>query len=200
MQSISKYNKKIWMLTAISIYYAFSYICLAQQIKFSPEQMIFKGDVVTKSNSIDYCTKSWLSFMPEGSVILGINPKSCNPNEWHGLTANLHFNTQDQQYPIIGVLKISWTDRDGKGLHSPYKDKKVVIQLDGQTIWSKSTTIVGSENNDYYVSEHLPIQLSIVIRDSKEHLFTIIMPDSTAWDISELELLLFDFPLNMKRE
>lgn len=187
----------IFLLQIISVHFN---RCFAQQIKFSPEQMIFKGDVVTKSNSVDYCTKGWLSNMPEGSVILGVNPKSCDVNDWHGLTASLQFNIQNQSFPIIGVLKISWPDRDGKGLHSPLKDKKTVIQYDKQTIWTKPSEIHGSVSNDFYVSEHQPIQISIVISDSKPHTFTFIIPEKTAWDIGNIELLLFDYPLNMPKE
>jgi len=172
--------------------------CSAQQITFIPEKMILKGDFTTRSNSIDYCSNTWVNNMPDGSVILGANPKSCCPKDWHGATAKIQFDLKRESLPIIGVLRISWPDRDGKGLHSSEKDKKIIIQFDGQTIWSKRTEICGSNNKDFYAAEHEPIQTTVVLRNKGTHSFTIIIPDKTAWDISRIELLLFEYPINMK--
>jgi exo-beta-1,3-glucanase (GH17 family) len=172
--------------------------CYAQQLEFSPNQMIFKGDVATKNNSIGSCTNVLLTNMPEGSIILGVNPISCNPQDWHGAIATLHFNIQNRSFPIVCVLRISWPDRDGKGLHSPYKGKNTIIQFDGQTIWSKRTEIPSKNNNDLYAAEHEPIQTTVVLRDTADHTFTFIVSEKTEWEISSIELLIFEYPKNMR--
>lgn len=198
MDLTRKFKKIIQILSKLLCIYSTLNICLAQQMEFSPDQMIFKGDVVTKNNSIGACTNDWLTNTPESSIILGVNPISCNPQDWRGVTASLHFNVKNQSFPIMCVIRISWPDRDGKGLHSPYKGKNAIIQFDGQTIWSKRTEIQSKYNNDSYAAEHEPIQTTVVIKDAGPHTFTFIVPEKTAWDISNIELLFFDYPKNIK--
>lgn len=171
--------------------------CFAQQMEFVPDKMIPKGDVTTRKNSIGRCTNAWMTNMPDGSIILGVNPTSCNPNDWHGAAATVQFTVESKSFPIIGVLRISWPDRDGKGLHSPYRGKISIIKFDGDTIWSKRTEIIGS-NNDFYAAEHECVQATVVLRDEGPHNFTFVIPEKTAWDISRVELLLYDYPRNMQ--
>lgn len=191
-------RKIIILFIAIQYFNIFMNCIYAQQLSFVPEQMIIKGDVVTKNNSIGYCTNKWFSNIKEGSIVLGANPKSCNPRDWKGASASFKFHVQQQKFPVIGVLKISWMERDGKGLHSLYKDNNIIIQLDRQTIWSKKTEILNSTNNDFYAAEHEPIQTTIVIKDTLLHIISFIIPENAAWDISSIELSFFDYPKNMK--
>lgn len=191
-------RKIIIFLIVLQGLYSYITTCYAQKLSFIPDQMEFKGDVVTKNNSVGFCTNERVSNSPDGSIILGINPKSCNPLDWKGGSATFRFNVQQQTFPVLTVLKISWPDMDGKGIHSQFKGNKIKIQLDGQTIWSKRIELLSSSNSDYYAAEHEPIQTTIVIRDSATHTITIITPENSSWDISNCEILFYDYPKSLK--
>ena len=170
----------------------------AQVRRITPERLIFDGDVTTQSNAIDSCTKAWIAEMPKGSILLGVNPKSCNPNEWIGANAKITFNIDQRSFPLICVLKISSNECEDKGLHSPDRNKITRIQFDGKTIWSKRTEIQNSYTNNFYAADQEPIQTTAVLRTAGSHEFTIIVPEKTAWKISQVELFFYDYPQTMR--
>jgi hypothetical protein len=53
-------------------------------LRVTPDQLALQGDVATVSNTLGQCTRAWLAGMPAGSILLGVNPASCNPADWRG--------------------------------------------------------------------------------------------------------------------
>lgn len=165
-------------------------------IELIPDQLTLAGDVATKPNTAGYCTESWLSNAPTGTIILGVNPTSCSPADWKGgsVTAEVFLPNVYTQTEV--VLKLSWPDQDGKGLHSPVKNKQGTITLDGKFIWGKRTTQL-STFSDYYAAEHEPILTTIVLTQSITHTLNISVPANTAWDLSKIELIAYPYPANI---
>ena len=166
-------------------------------ITIVPDQMVFTGDVATKANSVGQCTESWLSNTPEGSIIIGVNPTSCNPQDWMGGSASTEVHLEDIYEPTVWTLKLFWPDRDGKGLHSPEKNRLGSITLDDKPLWSKRTT-ESSTFNDYYAAEHKPILTTIVVTQSITHTISFSVSPHTAWDFSEIELTAHPYPTTIK--
>lgn len=167
-------------------------------IKIVPDQLKFSGDIATKTNTLGYCTNSWLSNMPEGSIIIGVNPASCNPVDWNGGSVSAKVFLPNSYSPTVMVLKLSWPDLGGKGLYSPIQNSTGTITFDGQIIWSKSTTQKSVFNDNFYAAEHEPILTTIVITKPDTHTLTIRVPKHTAWDISSIELSAYPYPKIMK--
>lgn len=154
----------------------------AYPIELIPDQLTLTGDVATITNTIGYCTEPWLSNVPTGTIILGVNPTSCSPADWNGGSATAEIFLPNVYTQTVVVLKISWPDQDGKGLHSPVKNKQATITLDGKFLWGKRTTQL-STFNDYYAAEHEPILTTIVLTQSITHTLSISVPANTAWDL-----------------
>ncbi len=158
-----------------------------------PDQMSLSGDVSTQANTVGHCTEGWLSNTPAGSIILGVDPLSCQPTDWDGASISTQVFLDAPYTPTLYVLKLSWPDREGKGLHSPKKNQTAVISLDGHTLWGKRTTQLGTFN-DYYGAEHESILTTIVVTQSMTHTLTISVPPQTAWDLSEIKLTAYPYP------
>lgn len=166
-------------------------------ITIIPDKLKLSGDIATKSNTADSCTEHWLSTMPEGSIILGVNPASCNPADWHGGSATTEIFLPDTYSPTVWVLKLSWPDQDGKGLHSPKSNSAGIIMFDRQILWSKST-LHQSIFNDYYAAEHEAIITTIVVTKPDTHILSFSVPEQTAWDLSKIEFTAYPYPQKMK--
>lgn len=158
-----------------------------------PDQLILTGDVATRANTVGQCTESWVSNMPVGSIILGVNPLSCSPSDWRSGSATANVFLPNVYSTTVYTLKLSWPDREGKGLHSPNRNKTATITLDGRPLWAKRTTQV-STFNDYYAAQHEPILTTIVVTQSLTHTLTISVPTRTAWDISGIEFYRSPYP------
>jgi exo-beta-1,3-glucanase (GH17 family) len=162
-----------------------------------PDQLTLTGNVATRDNSKGQCTAPWLANTPVGSIILGVNPQSCNPADWNGGTATAQIVLPDIYGPTVLALKIAWPDRDGKGIHSPEKNRTASIFLDSRRLWDIRTT---SENTfgDFYAAEHNPILTTIVLTQTAVHTLRFVVPPHTAWDISQIELSAYPVPKPIK--
>lgn len=166
----------------------------SDEITLVPAEMTLSGDVATVSNSSGYCTESWFAGMPPGSILLGVDPTSCAPQDWDGAIASGTIFLPAPYSPTLYVIKISWPNMAGKGLHSPLKNVSAQITFDGKTLWSKRTTQPGTSNNDYYGAEHEAIITTLVVRQAGSHTFTIHVPAHTAWDISSIKFTASPLP------
>jgi exo-beta-1,3-glucanase (GH17 family) len=169
----------------------------AHKIELVPDQMTLSGDVTTRANCAHPTVCSWLEGTPIGTIMLGVDPTSPNPSDWDGGSATMTVFLPDVHSPTVYTLKISWPDRDGKGLHSPDRNRLATITFDGQLLWSKRTTHQ-STFNDYYAAEHEPILTTIVITQSGNHTLTFSVPARTAWDLSQIELSAYPYPAKIK--
>ncbi len=156
-------------------------------ITVTPEQMTFSGDVATRVNTIGHCTESWLSTMPTGSIILGVDPNSCDPKDWNGASASANVFLPNVYPSTTYVLELSWPDRDGKGLHSPLKNQTASLSFDGHPVWSKRTTDL-NDFGEYYGAQHESIKTTLVVTQSSTHTLTFTLPAKTAWDLSTITL------------
>jgi exo-beta-1,3-glucanase (GH17 family) len=166
-------------------------------ITLRPNQMSLSGDVLTAANSVGSCAAPWLANTPTGSIILGVDPSSCNPMDWKGGSATTQVTLPDSSSPTVLVLKISWPDRDGKGIHSPERDRKVMLTLDGQPLWDKRTTRPG-RFGDYYAAEREPILTTMVLTQTAVHTLRFTVPPHTAWDISSIALIAYPMPKSVR--
>jgi hypothetical protein len=73
-------------------------------IDLVPDQMMLSGHFATLTDTIGYCTEPWLSDMPAGSIILGVEPTSCDPNNWNGGSATAEVSLPDLYSPTVLVL------------------------------------------------------------------------------------------------
>ena len=135
--------------------------------------------------------------MPVGSIILGVDPLSCQPIDWDGASISAEVFLPATYTPTLYVLKLSWPDREGKGFHSPQKNRTATISFDGHTPWNKRTTQF-STFSDYYGAEHEPIITTIVVTQSITHTLTISVPPQTAWDLSGIELTAYPYPTKIQ--
>ena len=117
-------------------------------IVLRPDQLTLTGDVATLTNTVGYCTAPWLANTPSGSIMLGVNPISCTTTTWRGGAATAQLLLPTVYSPTVYTLRLTWPDRDGKGLHSPKKNQTAVISLDSRPLWGKRTT-QQSTFNDY---------------------------------------------------
>jgi exo-beta-1,3-glucanase (GH17 family) len=162
-------------------------------ISISPSQMSFDGDIATKANTVGHCTESWLSTMPEGSIILGVDPNSCDPLDWDGASASVSVFLPNVYPRTIYVLELSWPDQDGKGLHSPLKNQTASILFDNHPVWNKKTSDLG-DFGDYYGAQHESIKTTVVVSQSSTHTLSFTVPPKTAWDLSKIELRAYAMP------
>jgi exo-beta-1,3-glucanase (GH17 family) len=167
-------------------------LALSYAIELVPDQMILTGDVATRDNCTHPIVCSWLEDTPTGTIILGVDPTSPDPLTWDGGSATAEIPLTDFS-PAVLVLKLSWPDRDGKGLHSPEQDGTGTITLDGRPLWGKRTIHLGTLN-DYYAAEHEPILTTIVLTQSITHTLTFSVSARTAWDLSQIELSAYSYP------
>ena len=156
-------------------------------ITIIPDQMTFSGDVATKTNTVGRCTEGWLSTMPAGSIILGVDPASCNPQDWNGASASVNVSLPNVYPSTVYVLELSWPDREGKGLHSPLNNQTAVIFFDGHPVWSKRTTSL-SDFGDYYGAQHESIKTTLVVTQTSTHTLNFVLPEKTVWDLSSIKL------------
>lgn len=162
-------------------------------IDLVPDQLNLSGHVATNANSQGQCTASWLADMPLGSIILGVNPISCDPANWGGGSAVAQVYLPDVYSPTVYVLEISWPDVGGKGLHSPLQNQVATIMFDGNPLFSKRTGHFGPFG-DYYAAQHGPIVTTLVVNQSLTHTLELRVLAQTAWDISQIELRALPFP------
>jgi exo-beta-1,3-glucanase (GH17 family) len=162
-------------------------------LQLIPDQLTLQDDVATVSNTLGHCTQPWMSGVPTGTIILGVNPTSCNPADWSGGSATTEVFLPNIYTRTVVVLRLSWPDRDGKGLHSPERNRLAAITLDGQSVWNMRTRQPGSFG-DYYGSEHEPILTTIVLTQSITHTLVISVSPHTAWDLSRIELQAYPYP------
>ncbi len=169
-------------------------------IKLVPDQMILSGDVATKVNTVGQCSESWLSDTPAGTIILGLDPNSCDPADWDGGSATSEVFLPDIYGPTVVALKLSWSNRDGKGLHSPERNRIGAITLDGRSLWDKSTVRLSTfnEQEHYYAAEHEPILTTLVLTQSMTHTLSISVSAQTAWDLSQIELSAYPYPTTIR--
>src|SRR6185436_16689323 len=164
-------------------------------IDLIPNQMSLSGDVATFTNTVGYCTHpQLLPPTPPGSIILGLDPTSCNPVNWGGGSAVTTTLFLPAVYSsTVYVLKLSWPDRDGKGLHSPQRNKTATITLDGQPLWGKRTLTLSTFNH-YYGAEHESLLTTIVVTQSLTHTLRFSVPAQTVWDLSQITLDAYPSP------
>jgi len=170
----------------------------ANPISIVPQSMTFSGDVVTAANSVGYCPSGWLQGMPPGSIILGVDPQSCSPQDWNGATASADISLPAPYPATLYVIEIRWPDQAGKGLHSPVKNVQTSIFFDGKLLWSKRATRPGEQNSDYYAAQHEAIRLTVLVRQAATHTFEIAVPAQTAWDLSAITFTAFPAPTNLR--
>ena len=175
----------------------FESLAPAYTIELVPDQMTLTGDVTTRANCVHPTVCSWLEDTPTGTIILGVNPTSPDPITWGGGSATAEVFLPDVYSPTVLVLKLSWPDRDGKGLHSPEHDRTGTITLDGRPLWGKRTTHL-STSNHYYAAEHEPILTTVVLTQSITHTLSFSVPARTAWDLSRIELSAYPYPTTIR--
>jgi exo-beta-1,3-glucanase (GH17 family) len=158
--------------------------------------MILTGDVTTRTNC-DPPVCSWLDNTPTGTIMLGVDPTSPYTSAWDGGTATAEVFLPNVYTRTVVVLKLSWPDRDGKGLRSPERNRLGAITLDGWRLWHKRTTDL-STSNDYYAAEHEPILTSMVLTQSITHTLSFSVSARTAWDLSQIELIAYPYPTATK--
>jgi exo-beta-1,3-glucanase (GH17 family) len=166
-------------------------------IKLVADQMKLIGHFATLTNTRGYCTESWLSDVPTGTIILGVYHKSCDPADWGGGSATAEIFLTEVYSPTVVVLELLWPDQGGRGLRSPDRDRIAAITLDGQPLWNKRTTRLGTSDY-YYGAEHSPILTTIVLTQSITHTLTISVPARTAWDLSHIEMTVYSYPTTFK--
>ncbi|MCP4363122.1 MAG: hypothetical protein GY796_34405, partial [Chloroflexi bacterium] len=140
----------------------------------------------------------WLSDMPPGSIILGVDPTSCDPSNWDGGAVTAEFFLPNTYTLTVMLLQLEWPDQESKGLHSPERNQTATITLDGRSIdgrsiWSQRTTHLRA-NGDYYATGHNTILTTFVLTQSITHTLSISVPAQTAWDLSEITLTAYPYP------
>jgi exo-beta-1,3-glucanase (GH17 family) len=166
-------------------------------VELVPDQMTFTGDVTTQGNCAPPMC-SWLEDTPTGAIILGVDPTSPDPNTWDGGSATAEVYLEDRYSPTVLVLKLSWPDRDGRGLRSPEQDRVGIITFDGRPLWGKRTTRLSPLNNYYYAAEYEPILMTLVVTQSITHSLSFSVSPHTAWDLSRIELSAYPYPATIR--
>jgi exo-beta-1,3-glucanase (GH17 family) len=169
----------------------------AFSISLIPDQMIPFGDVTTRSNCIDSTVCGWLNGMPDGGLLLGVDPSSPITTTWDGGSVTAPVSLENIYSPTLYLLKIDWPDRDGKGLHSWQKNQTATIRLDGKILWDKRTTQI-SDFKDYYALQHESLLTTIVVTNTITHTLQISVPSQTAWDLGEIELTAYPAPTPLR--
>jgi exo-beta-1,3-glucanase (GH17 family) len=166
-------------------------------ITLTPDEMTLTDHVATQANTVGQCTEPWLASVPTGTIILGVDPVSCDPATWSGGTATAQVFLPNVYTKTVYALKLFWPDRDGKGLHSPRRNQVAAITFDGHPIWSKRTTTLSTFGN-YYAAEHQPILTTLVVTQSLTHTLAISVSAQTAWDLSQIELRSYPYPAQIQ--
>jgi exo-beta-1,3-glucanase (GH17 family) len=165
-------------------------------ISIVPDQMMLTGDVTTRANCVQP-TCSWPENNPTGTIMLGVDPTSPNTSAWDGGIATAEVFLPNVYTQTVVVLKLSWPDRDGKGLRSSERNRLGAITLDGRRLWDKRTTDL-STSTDYYAAEHEPILMTIALTQSITHTLSFSVSAHTAWDLSQIELTAYPYPTATK--
>ncbi len=164
----------------------------------TPSGMDLVGDVTVCGDAIgDPTVASWCAGVPTGTIMLGVDPDSPDPDDWDGGEATASFYIDGIISPTVAVLTVSWPDQDGKGLHSPQPYRGAAMTLDGWRLWDKRTLEL-STFDDYYAAEHQPILTAIVLTQSVTHTLGFSVSAHTAWDLSRIELATYPYPTTVK--
>ncbi len=153
--------------------------------RIAPDSLALAGDVVTRANSAGQCTEAWLADAPPGSIILGVDPRSCDPADWDGGSAAATLDLVDVFHPTVVVVRLAWPALAGKGLHSPDRNRTATVLLDGRPLLDKRTTD-RREFGDYFGTDGSTIQATLVVTRTGRHTLTIVVPPRTAWDLSAI--------------
>ena len=162
-----------------------------------PDEMTLVGDVTTRANCDHPTVCSWLDDTPTGTIMLGVDPTSPYTSAWDSGLATAEIYIGDIVSPTVGILTVSWPDRDGKGIHSPIRDQVATVSFDGTALWAKRT-LDQSTFGDYYAAEHRPVMLTFVVTQSITHTLTFSVPAHIAWDISQATVQLCPMPSTIK--
>ena len=154
-----------------------------------PDQMQLVGDVATRDNA-QGCVVARFTGVPTGTILLGVDPTSCNAGDWDGGSATAEIYPGGIVSPTVAVLSVSWPDRDGKGIHSPLQGQMATITWDGVPIWTKRTMDI-STSGDYYAAQQRSVLATAVLTQSITHTLAFQVPASTAWDISTITVALY---------
>jgi exo-beta-1,3-glucanase (GH17 family) len=169
----------------------------AYPIQLIPDQLALSGDVATRDNTVGLCPGKWFDGTPAGTIMLGIDPTSCSPSDWDGGSATAQVLLPNVHAPTLLALTLAWTNLDGKGLHSPDRNRSGSIRLDGRELWGKRTTELGTYN-DYYAAERGPIRITVVLTQTAVHTLEFRVPARTAWDLSQIEITAYPFPQTIR--
>lgn len=176
-------------------------VCTIETIELVPDQLTLTGDAATVTKTVGYCTQPWLSDVPTGTIILGVDPTFCDPASWNGGSATTEVFLEDVYSPTVLVLELSWPDGEGRGLHSPDRNQRGTITFDGRPLWGKRTTRLSASADlyytgasHYYATEHESILTTIVVTQSAMHTLTISVSARTAWDLSQITLSAYPYP------
>lgn len=170
-----------------------SQITASYPIHLVPEQLIFSGHVATSTNSSGHCPANYFAGTPPGTIVLGVNPTSCDPATWSGGSATVQVFLPDIYTPTILVLKAGWTSLAGKGIHSPDRNRVASIRLDGHTLWKMRTTALDS-SGDYFATNTDSILITIVVTQTALHTLEFSVPPRAAWDLSQIEISAHPYP------
>jgi len=156
-----------------------------------PSDMSIGGDVVVCDEEIpDPEVASWCEGVPEGTIILGVDPASPNPQDWGGGQATAVLDLGPVISPTVAVLTVTWPQRDGRGIHSPHEARVATMMWDGVPVWSKRTRDV-SESGNYVAARDHDVLATAVIHETGPHTLTLAVPPATAWDVSALSVHLY---------
>jgi len=161
---------------------------IASDYVIVPSEMSFTGDVAVCGDTItDTTVASWCTGVPTGTIMLGVDPNSPDPEDWDGGQATASLYIGDIVSPTVAVLTVTWPDRDGKGIRSPQESQVAAITWDGVSIWTKRTRDV-STFGDYYAVQHRDVLATAVLTQSITHTLAFQVPVSTTWDISTITI------------
>ncbi len=159
-------------------------------INIVPSHMKLYGDVTSCDGAnppVDPTVRSWCQTAPPETIMLGVAPESPYPGDWNGGLATAEVYIGGIISPTIGVLTISWPDRNGKGIHSPRPGMTATIDVDGYPLWTKRS-LQQSTFGDYYAVQQPPVALTFVVTQSMTHTLTFRVAPHTAWDISQITI------------
>jgi len=163
----------------------------ASQYTIVPGEMTFTGDVAVCGDTITNPTvASWCTGVPSGTIMLGVDPTSPDPDDWDGGQATASLYVGDVVSPTVAVISVAWPDRDGKGIRSPQERQVATITWDGVPVWTKRTRDVGA-SGDYYAAQHKRVLATAVLTQSITHTLAFQVPALTAWDISTITVDLY---------
>ncbi|GAG19096.1 unnamed protein product, partial [marine sediment metagenome] len=142
---------------------------IASDYVIVPSEMSFTGDVAVCGDTItDTTVASWCTGVPTGTIMLGVDPNSPDPEDWDGGQATASLYIGDIVSPTVAVLTVTWPDRDGKGIRSPQESQVAAITWDGVPIWTKRTRDL-SGFGDYYAAQHHDVLATAVLTQSITH-------------------------------